>query len=364
MTESVFGEYQTGRQRKHRSVCTCDCRVFNLYTGQDCLQLQQQGLQPLHWTGVSTPVTAGSSTSTLDRSVYTSHCKVFNLYTGQECLQLQQQGLQPLHWTGVSTPVTARSSTSTLDRIVYNYNSKVFNLYTGQECLHQSLQGLQPLHWTGVSTPVTAGSSTSTLDRSVYTSHCRVFNLYTGQECLHQSLQGLQPLHWTGLSTTTTARSSTSTLDRSVYTSHCRVFNLYTGQPAQCRRHVAGSGEDGEDSGDTWEGCHDPACAATGLTHSHRGTVPWNLQRMAPRRALSQSATATVAVHRSRPRNSSVKGRPTPDRGGKRRASTSSGRNRTRGHTTPASCGRVHVSCNRPLEKTWKTTEIVKPKIP
>ena len=66
MTESVFGEYQAGRQRKHRSVCTCDCSVFNVYTGQECLQLQQQGLQPLHWTGVSTPVTAGSSTSTLD----------------------------------------------------------------------------------------------------------------------------------------------------------------------------------------------------------------------------------------------------------------------------------------------------------
>ena len=66
MTESVFGGYQKGRQRKHRSVCTCDGRVFNVYTGQECLQLQQQGLQPLHWTGVSTPVTAGSSTSTLD----------------------------------------------------------------------------------------------------------------------------------------------------------------------------------------------------------------------------------------------------------------------------------------------------------
>ena len=34
MTESVFGEYQTGRQRKHRSVCTCDGKVFNIYTGQ------------------------------------------------------------------------------------------------------------------------------------------------------------------------------------------------------------------------------------------------------------------------------------------------------------------------------------------
>ena len=145
---------------------------------------------------------------------------------------------------------------------------------------------------------------------------------------------------------------------RSVCTYNSRVFNLYTGQPAQCRRHVAGSGEDGEDSDGTWEGCHDPACAATGLTDSHRGTVQWNLQRMALTRALSQSATATFAVNRSRPRNSSVKGRPTPDRGGKRQASTSSGRNRTRGHTTPASCGRVHVSCNRPLEKTWKTTEI------
>ena len=131
------------------------------------------------------------------------------------------------------------------------------------------------------------------------------------------------------MSAPTTARSSTSTLDRSVYTSHCRVFNLNTGQPAQCRRHVAGSGEDGEDSGGTWEACHDPACAATGLTDSHRGTALWNLQRMAPRRALSQSATATVAVRRSRPRNSSVKGRPTPDHGGKRRASTSRGQNGT-----------------------------------